>query len=231
MTGSGSGSASLNQSKSLSQRDEPRRATALGEQNKLVRSQSQNQSTSQSARSNNHAMDGGRKIMAPLEGVDNVRSVLGSDRRTSGSAGKMMSESYAPRHASKGDPEGFTPSPRVRIISADHQGEKKSDRVMRSTSTKGQGGPGHATTMGDLTGLTGMLATPAKGLLYRRLGEDGERSGQGGECSRWFIALWRTDVRLTSGGNGAIRSGYRIGFAQDGSRYEWFEARHGDVSI
>jgi hypothetical protein len=189
VTGSGSGSASLNQSKSQSQsqshsqpqsqsqRDEPRRASALGEQNKLMRSQSQ------SARSNTHAMDGGRKIMGPLDGVDNIRSAPGSDRRTSGSAGKMTSDPYASRHATKGNPEGFTPSPRVRIVSADHQGEK-SNGVMRSTLTRGPSGPGHTTTMGDLTGLTGMLATPAKGLLYRRLGEDGQRSGQGGECLR-----------------------------------------------
>ena len=121
--------------------------------------------------------------MAPLDGVDNIRSAPSSDRRTSGSMGKMASDPYAPpRLASKGDLEGFTPTPRVRIVSADHEREK-STGMMRSVSARGPSGPGHATTMGDLTGLTGMLATPAKGLLYRRLGEDGERSGQGGEFS------------------------------------------------
>jgi hypothetical protein len=182
---------SKSHSQSRSQRDEPRHTSVLGEQNKLMAGQGQ----SQSARSHpaNGLETGERKIMAPLEGIDNIRSGPAPDhRRTSG---KMGNDPYAPRlSTSKGNPDGFTPSPRVRIVSADshrHQGEKSSGSgaggmMMRSKTGSQGGGTGHA-TMGDLTGLTGMLATPAKGLLYRRLGEDGERSGQGCE---WSFARW-----------------------------------------
>lgn len=43
-----------------------------------------------------------------------------------------------------------------------------------------------ASTTGDLTGLTGMLATPAKGLKYKGMREDGDKRAEGAEIEEAF---------------------------------------------
>lgn len=122
----------------------------------------------------------GRRVMGVIDGVDNIRPV--NTQSSIQSQRRISSEGKKPLDLMEG------PGPKVRIVSASNT------QMGRSTSQSSRMNVGNATSgTGDLTGLTGMLATPAKGLLHRRMADDGERRQSGGKSR---LVVFRTNFLM-----------------------------------
>ena len=119
-----------------------------------------------------------RKVMGVIDGFDNARP-----------SPPLSAQQAQQRRTSTGTKGSFDlvdgiVSPKVRIVSASST-QLGHARPERSVSSGNKVNVGNGT--GDLTGLTGMLATPAKGLLHRRVADDGERRQSGGESDQSLL--------------------------------------------
>jgi len=114
--------------------------------------------------------------LAEIDGVDNARSTGGEQMRDRSNISKHSSARITSRTQTQDEGEW-----------------KASSRWADQSVGTGVSVAGTGAGRGDLTGLTGMLATPAKGLLYRRVGDDGERKTAGGQCFISFFWSLSTD--------------------------------------